>query len=189
MEGITPASVVAYLTRWLPDVTGHAFHLPYDKSQGIDAYAENASLQRLKEALPSLDYYILGIGYIPQQHVRSRIGRPHQRVSYEFNALIDRLQQTEVLQQLGAVGEAMYQPFNQQGELLIDVPALTFLRERMIYHPLCELQRQVDTDASIIAIAGGPLKHEAVRAALKGRFFNILVTDSETIESALCPDA
>jgi DNA-binding transcriptional regulator LsrR (DeoR family) len=90
IQGLTPAGLVANLTRWLPDSTGYAFHLPHDAIQGIRAYLDKGPIQQLQQALANLQYYIIGIGYIEQIKTRQRIGRVHNRVSYEFNALIER---------------------------------------------------------------------------------------------------
>ena len=37
----------------------------------------------------------------------------------------------------------------------------------------------------VIAVAGGPDKREAIRAAMRGRFANVLVTDEDTAEALL----
>jgi DNA-binding transcriptional regulator LsrR (DeoR family) len=185
-RGHTPAALVANLTHWLPDASGYAFHLPYDAVQGIQAYTAQPAIQHLMDALPTLQYYIIGIGYIEQGSVLSRIGPRHTRVSYEFNALVDRLGLLEPLRTLEAVGESVYQPFTAHGELLIDQPVLAPLRHSMLFLPLQQLQDHVATHAArVMAIAGGPRKHHAVHAALKAKFFNVLVTDSETAEYVL----
>src|SRR5262249_48620028 len=143
IQGLTPAGLVANLTRWFPDSTGYAFHLPHDATQGIRAYLDKKPIQDLQESLPTLQYYIIGIGYVEQIKTRQRIGRVHNRVSYEFNALIERLELLETLQKYQAKGESIYQPFNTDGHLLITQADLKPLQENMINLPLEELQKRI----------------------------------------------
>lgn len=187
IQGLTPAGLVANLTRWLPDSTGYAFHLPHDDTQGIRAYLNKRPIQQLQQTLPNLQYYIMGIGYIEEAKTRQRIGRVHHRVSYEFNALIDRLDLIETLQKYQAIGESIYQPYDKDGNILLTQPELKPLEESMIYLSLEELQKrlQQDKEVSVIGIAGGQVKHAAVYAALQAKIFNVLVTDSKTAEYVL----
>jgi DNA-binding transcriptional regulator LsrR (DeoR family) len=50
---------------------------------------------------------------------------------------------------------------------------------------LQELSRR--QDRSVVAVAGGRGKIDAVRGALRGRFMNILVTDEDVAQAVLKP--
>ncbi|MDY6873297.1 MAG: sugar-binding transcriptional regulator [Chloroflexota bacterium] len=90
----------------------------------------------------------------------------------------DRISLAELqdLQRSGAVGDALGQYFDENGN-----PVSTFLDERVIGLNLADLKR---TPWSVV-VAGGEEKHHVVRAALKGGFFNALVTDIETAKYLL----
>ncbi len=101
------------------------------------------------------DVTFIGIGHIAP-------GCPLQRDSY--------ITQLEVRQLLraGAVGETSGWVLNASGEL-IDLPS---------YHDkLTTIPPQRFSKKPVIAFAGGQYKWEAVRAALRGKWINGLVTD------------
>ena len=88
------------------------------------------------------------------------------------------------LRQLGVVGEINYQPFDREGRL-VDRPELRVLMRRILSVGSDRLQAlSRRADRSVVAIAGGRAKLEAVRGALAGRFMNVLVTD-EDVATAL----
>ena len=83
------------------------------------------------------------------------------------------------------VGEINYQPFDVDGNL-VDHPELRVLMRRMLAvdgDRLRELSRQ--DDRTVIAVAGGKGKMDAVRGALLGRFCNVLVTDEDIAAAIL----
>lgn len=71
----------------------------------------------------------------------------------------------------GAVGDALGHYFDSQGK-----PVSTFLDDRVIGISLADLQKVPWG----VAVAGGEEKHAIIRAALQGRYFNVLITDTET---------
>ncbi|RVN08105.1 sugar-binding domain-containing protein, partial [Sinorhizobium meliloti] len=75
----------------------------------------------------------------------------------------------------GAAGEICGWMFDHEGVLLPDS-----INERVASVPLPPRDR-----ASVIGIAKGRRKHEALRAALKGRIINGLVTDEATADYLL----
>jgi deoxyribonucleoside regulator len=83
------------------------------------------------------------------------------------------------LRQLGVVGEINYQPFAADGRI-VDRPDLAALSRRLLSvqgDRLQALSRR--DDRTVIAVAGGKAKVEALRGALAGRFMNVLVTDED----------
>jgi len=87
----------------------------------------------------------------------------------------------------GAKGESLHQPFNDLGESLFNLKEFDALRSSVLCLPLEILQSHVKEhkQKTIIAVAGGHLKHEAIIAALRSKIFNVLVTDSLTVEYVL----
>jgi deoxyribonucleoside regulator len=89
------------------------------------------------------------------------------------------------LRQLGVVGEINYQPFDAAGRI-VDKPELRALSRRLLSvsgERLQALSRR--EDRSVVAIAGGRAKVEALRGALAGRFTNVLVTDEDAAVALL----
>src|SRR5258705_226568 len=83
------------------------------------------------------------------------------------------------LRQLGVVGEINYQPFDAEGHV-VDRRELRALSHRLLSvegERLQALSRR--DDHSVIAVAGGKTKVDALRGALAGRFLNVLVTDED----------
>jgi DNA-binding transcriptional regulator LsrR (DeoR family) len=101
------------------------------------------------------DVTFIGIGHIAP-------GCPLQRDGYISQQEISRLQRA------GAIGETSGWALNTSGEL-IDLPA---------YHDkLTTIAPPRHSKNPVIAFAGGRNKWEAVRAALRGKWVNGLVTD------------
>ena len=76
----------------------------------------------------------------------------------------------------GAVGDLLSHFINKEGKLLS-----TPLEERLISTPL-ETLKKLD---NVIGVAAGPSKVEAIQAALRGQYLDILITDDRTAESVL----
>jgi DNA-binding transcriptional regulator LsrR (DeoR family) len=77
---------------------------------------------------------------------------------------------------LGARGEMLLQFFDAGGRSLDD------LNERVIGMPLSQLRR---VPLVVAGVSGPPDKSEAILAALRGRFFHVLITDVETARLVL----
>ncbi|MBI2154679.1 MAG: hypothetical protein HYU24_13405 [Candidatus Rokubacteria bacterium] len=85
----------------------------------------------------------------------------------------------KTLRRLGVVGEVNYQPFDAGGKV-VDRPELRPLSRRMLSVTAERLQALSRADSKyVIAVAGGRQKVAAIRAALSGRFLNVLITDEE----------
>lgn len=82
---------------------------------------------------------------------------------------------TDDLQRLirkGAIGDILSRFFNADGRIIDDE-----VHDRVISIPLDTLR---DENKLIIGVAGGASKVKAIRAALKERYINVLITDEET---------
>src|SRR4029079_5050139 len=89
------------------------------------------------------------------------------------------------LRQLGVVGEINYQPFDAEGRI-VERSELKLLSHRVLSGEGDRLQALARRDdRSVIAIAGGRAKIDAVRGALRGRFVNVLVTDEDCARGLL----
>jgi len=72
-------------------------------------------------------------------------------------------------------------PIYEDGEPLLEVAEgdLKDLARRVVGVSLSRLREMAKTEGKwVIAVAGGEEKVEAIRAALKGGYFNVLITDS-----------
>src|SRR2546426_6322870 len=89
------------------------------------------------------------------------------------------------LRQLGVVGEINYQPFDAEGRI-VDRRELKLLSHRILSVEGERLQALAKRDdRSVIAIAGGRGKVDAVRGALRGHFVNVLITDEDCARGLL----
>jgi DNA-binding transcriptional regulator LsrR (DeoR family) len=82
----------------------------------------------------------------------------------------------ERLQELGAVGDIALRYMDIDGD-----PINLEINERIIGLTLEQIRRI----PRVIGIAGGMAKHEIIRAALHGKFLDVLVTDLATAETLL----
>lgn len=175
----TPASMVAFAVRQMPNSIGYAYQFPEPDGKIFKSLDNFKKLKRIKdmiEEMKNLDFYYVGIGNLDFSFDRKMAAG----TGLQFNHLVSHLKLSDTLKKLNAVGECDFQPFNEDGEFLIDRPELKPLRNHIIYLPLKILQNQVKNKSTkkIIAIAGGEKKEKAISAALKAKFFNCLITDS-----------
>jgi len=110
-----------------------------------------------------LSVLLVGIGALPG----SRVFRESGYVSEEDEA---------ELRSRGAVGDVALHFFDAEGR-----PVRSLLDERVLGISLEQLKRAPKT----IAIAGGEAKFDAIRAALRGRWVDTLITDLETAQELL----
>jgi len=86
------------------------------------------------------------------------------------------LGETEALHQQGAVGDILAQFFNAQGEKVN-----CDLHKRIVAFPIEDLSKM----KSVIGLAGGTNKVQAILGALHGRYIKILITDENTAKSLI----
>jgi DNA-binding transcriptional regulator LsrR (DeoR family) len=129
-------------------------------------------IRRIYQAARSVHIALVGIGMIAEETPG------FCSLAEAYGVSVKRLRQ------LGVVGEINYHPFNAEGKV-VDEPELRALTRRILSVEAARLQALARRPTRyVIAVAGGRAKIEAVRAALHGRFTNVLVTDDE-VASAL----
>ena len=79
-----------------------------------------------------------------------------------------------MLRECGAVGDVLVRFYDRHGQ-----PVRTPLDDRVIGMSLDQL-KQVKRS---VGIAGGQLKHDAIRSALLGGLINVLITDRFTAQA------
>jgi DNA-binding transcriptional regulator LsrR (DeoR family) len=134
---------------------------------------QKGEVRRIYEAAGNVDIALVGIGMVGE----ATAGFCSLAAFYGVSV--------RRLRALGVVGEINYHPFDRDGAL-IDRRELRPLTQRVLAVPPSRLR---DLSARygklVIAVAGGPDKHEAILGAMRGRFANVLVTDEETAGALL----
>jgi DNA-binding transcriptional regulator LsrR (DeoR family) len=127
-----------------------------------DALSRDPSVSNVLEMYSSLTILLVGIGSLEPSPLLQRSG----------NAVAPEDQ--DALRRAGAVGDICLRFFDASG-----VPVRTGLDERIVgisTADLCAVPRT-------IAVAGGDRKEGAIRAALLGKWLNVLITDLQTAQS------
>jgi fructose 1,6-bisphosphate aldolase/phosphatase len=177
MPGLTANALVGMMSTKYPDAT--AFNLPSIRASTREEYekhmATDPELLKIYQEIWDVDIMVLGVGYLtgPLPGFRAL-------ASQELGLT------AEDLAARGVVGEINHTPINAAGEPLIDSedPELAALTRRVIGVGALDLRdRAARADRYVVAVAGGLEKTEAIRAALLGRYFNVLITDAYVTET------
>jgi fructose 1,6-bisphosphate aldolase/phosphatase len=177
MPGLTANALVGMMSTKYPDAT--AINLPSIPGLSQEEYeaqmAANPELLKSYREIWEVDFMVLGIGYLtgPLPGFRALASQELGLTAQDLAAK-------------GVVGEINHTPVNAQGEPLTDSsdPDLRALVRRVIGMGALDLrERAKRADRSVIAVAGGLEKTEAIRACLKGRYFNVLIIDAYTAEA------
>jgi DNA-binding transcriptional regulator LsrR (DeoR family) len=131
------------------------------------ALISDVHVQRALEALAHLDLAVVGIGAPTPDSVTMRDGSIISQA--ELDALFRK----------GAVGDIALRYFDADGR-----GVESEINDRIIGITLEQLKR----GPKVVAASGGPDKVPAIRAALRGRLIDVLVTDSVTAERLLESD-
>jgi DNA-binding transcriptional regulator LsrR (DeoR family) len=123
-------------------------------------------VQRAVAAIERLDLAVVGIGAPTPDSVTMRDG-----------SIISQAELDELLAR-GAVGDVALRYFDAEGR-----PVHSEIDDRIIGISLEQLRR----GPRVVAVSGGPDKVSAIRAALRGRLIDVLVTDSVTASKLLEP--
>jgi len=139
--------------------------------------AANPKLQQIYREIWDVDIMVLGIGYLTGPMPG-------------FRAFADQEMglTAEDLKKKGVVGEINHTPIDARGEPMLDGKdkQLAALTRRVIGVGALELrERAARADRYVVAVAGGLEKAEAIRACLKGKYFNVLITDAYVAEALL----
>jgi fructose 1,6-bisphosphate aldolase/phosphatase len=175
--GLTANAMVGMMSTKYPDTT--AYNLPTIPVTSREDYekqiAVNPEMQKIYRDIWEADIMVLGIGYLtgPLPGFRALA---QQELSLSAADLAAK----------GVVAEINHTPIDAQGEPMLDTKdeELAALTRRVIGVGALELrERAARADRYIVAVAGGLEKTEAIRACLKGRFFNVLITDAYVAEA------
>ncbi|MCL4500246.1 MAG: hypothetical protein M1438_00125 [Deltaproteobacteria bacterium] len=176
MPGLTANALVGMMSTKYPDAT--AFNLPTLPGASREEYekqmAANPELQKTYREIGEVDIMVLGVGYLTGPLLGFR-ALAQQELSIS----------PEELKAKGMVGEINHIPINAQGEpMLNDDPDLAKLTRRIIgVGPAALRERAGRSDRLVVAVAGGLEKQDAIRACLKGKYFNVLITDAYVAEA------
>jgi len=177
MPGLTSNALIGMMSTKYPDA--EAFPLPSYPVTSREEYeqqlAANPDLVKTYREIWEADIMLLAVGHLA-------VDKPG------FMALASQeLGLTaENLAAKGMVAEINHTPINAQGEPMTDAtdPDLAALTRRVVGLGALDLrERAARADKFIVAVAGGLEKTEAIRACLKGRYFNVLITDAYTAEA------
>lgn len=127
------------------------------------ALMREPSVARILEMARYANYQLVGIGALSDQATVVRSG-------------YITADEVEPLRRMGAVGDIVCQFFDEQGEVL-DLA----LHRRVIGMRL----EALNSLHTVIAVAGGDAKVPAIRAALTGKYVDILITDEKTAQTLL----
>ncbi len=122
-------------------------------------YLDDPFVRPTIEQFDQVSLALVGIGTVEPSKLLTSSGNI-------FNA-----EELDVLRRRGAAGDICLRFFDQAG-----APVLTPLNDRVIGMRLEQLQRVPRS----VGIAGGQRKLQAIRAALRGRWINVLITDRWT---------
>jgi DNA-binding transcriptional regulator LsrR (DeoR family) len=132
-------------------------------------YLSRKEIQEVYEAAHNINVALLGIGSLTTEAGRRRTA---EYLKADDTQIADAIEQ-------GAVGNILQQFFDADGNLVE-----CQLSHRNLAVPLEHLKKIASEFPAkrVITLASGKDKCEAVRAAIKGRFFNVLITDTTIAE-------
>lgn len=126
--------------------------------------ARDPSMRAAVELFERLDLALVGIGSMQPSRLLSTSGNAFSR------------EEREQLSRQGAVGDICFRFFDADGQ-----PVKSPLIERVIGIELAALRRA----KRVVGVAGGRRKTQAILAALRGRWIDVLITDRRTAASLL----
>jgi DNA-binding transcriptional regulator LsrR (DeoR family) len=144
-------------------VNGSAIFLPAPGIVGTEAalnvMLEDAYVQEAMQLFDKVTLALVGIGSI----------EPSKLLNLSGNVF--SIKEQTYLRQHGAVGDILLRFYDKNGK-----PIQSAFNNRVMSMSLEQL-RKVNRS---VAVAGGTRKYQAILAALRGKYINILITDSET---------
>jgi deoxyribonucleoside regulator len=158
--------------------TGLPFHKPLSRQKIREEYEEFARRRAVQEVLAEMrraDFMFASLGCLrPDVHYEKLAPRPHQ---YLLENL--RLSAGALLKE-GAVGDINYSFFDDEGRTTPDWNIFPSLG--------AEQAKAMVKEGKKVVVAIGKYKLLALRAALKGRLFNVLITDEMAARELLASD-
>lgn len=128
-----------------------------------DALLQEPDIAEISRMIPLSSMSVVGIGYMGENATIIRNGILSQN---DFT----------VLKMQGAVGDVLSHFFNDLGE-----PVAPNLESRLLSTSL-ELLRKLK---NVVGVAGGAEKADAIYAALRGGYLDVLITDEDTVKAVL----
>ena len=129
-----------------------------------DSLLRESSIQQALEAARNVDVALIGVG--------TMLPRPSSLHMLGFVPQAD----IDTIKDLGAVGDLLMRYIDPDGKE-IHMPG-----DRHVIGVPLEALREIP---SVIAVAAGEPKVESLRAALAGRYFDVLVTDADTADALM----
>lgn len=132
---------------------------------------ETPAVQALATQIRDLDAYFIGAGELREG---SQVDFLSKTCGIELSSLIQR----------GVVGDVAFNMLNAEGS-----PIRVGLDD-LLFHVKTEDLRAAAASAkrTVVLVAGGSEKIPCVEAAIRGKLFNVLITDSETAQEILDSD-
>lgn len=174
-----PVSVVSLtggVNYYLPNTQSHIFNaklyllpapLLVSSPEMVQAMMQEPSVTEIMRMAKLASMTLIGIGGMAEN------------ATIMSNGIISKNDFT-YLSMRGAVGDVLSHFIDKDGN-----PVLTGIEDRLISTPL-ETLRQLD---NVVGVAAGKGKVEGIRAALRGRYLDILITDEETAQALIDGEA
>ncbi len=146
-------------------VNGEAIYLPAPGIVGTEAalrvMLEEPYVQEAMRLFDQVTLALVGIGAVEPSNLLDLSGN------------VVPQDEQKLLRRLGAVGDILLRFFDEQG-----APVDGTINKRVVSMSL----EQLGKIERSVGVAGGQRKYEAIRAALRGRYINVLITDVETAQ-------
>ncbi|MDL1957365.1 MAG: hypothetical protein LWW95_10050 [Candidatus Desulfofervidus auxilii] len=172
VAGLSSNVLVEQMVSKYPDA--EAFNLPSVPASSREEYEKEylkiPEVKKIYEESQNVDIFLVGIGSIELE-----------TPGFAQLAYLNKGITPEELKKKGVVAEINMAPIYENGEPLLEVgeDELKELAKRVIGITLSQLREMAKRDDKwVIAVAGGEEKIQAIKAALKGKYFNVLITDS-----------
>lgn len=165
-------SLTGGVNYYLPNAYSNVFNaklwlipspLVLSSRETLQSLRQEPSVQEIYRMIPLSSMSVVGIGSM------------HDDATIIRNGIFSKNDFT-VLRLQGAVGDVLSHFLDKDGNLIS-----VSQEQRLMSTPLEELQKL----ENVIGVAGGPMKVEAILAALRGNYLDVLITDEETAQALL----
>lgn len=172
VAGLSSNVLVEQMVAKYPDAA--AFNLPSvpvsSKEEYEREYLKIPEVREIYEHSQDVDIFLVGIGSVELETPG------FAQLAYLQSGLTP-----EELREKGVIAEINMAPIYEDGKPLLEMgeEQLKDLAKRIVGVSLSQLKKMAErNDRWVIAVAGGVEKIEAIKAALNGGYFNVLITDS-----------
>jgi len=126
------------------------------------------SIQEVYSMVANLDFYFFSVGYLREESELVRLAK-------DYGKSADDLRKERI------IGDYLINTVDENGKFIpCDLDGLAF---KLSLEQLNQVAR--NHEKSVIAVAGGNRKLAVIRAGLRSRLFNVLITDEETATQLL----